>query len=264
MIRIWTAAVSALALAGCNSPEREVSSSTAQAAISSADKRSGYTFLTAETQALQDDDFANPGYLWVDKGAAHFAEGKAACASCHGANGEALKGAAVSYPKIDAASGQLINLEQRINICRDKHQEMPELLYESDDLLALTSYVANLSRGLPVSVETSGKASKHYENGKAYFFKRRGQLNLACSTCHDDHWGGKLRGDTISQGHGNGFPAYRLEWQSLGSLHRRFQDCDTGVRAEPLVAGSQDYVDLELYLASRAEGLEIETPAVRR
>lgn len=250
-----------LFITACNAPEAEYE----QRDISPDIIRSGYTFLTAETQALQDDDFANPGYLWVDKGETLFSEGERSCASCHGADGARLAGAAASYPKIDAAAETLINLEQRINICRAEHQGAPTLAYESDDLLSLTSYVANLSRGMPVSVDISGASRAHHENGRAYFFQRRGQFNLACSTCHDDNWGKKLRGDTISQGHGNGFPAYRLEWQGLGSLHRRFQDCDTGVRAEPLDAGDQTYVDLELYLASRAaEKLTIETPAVRR
>ena len=31
-----------------------------------------------------------------------------------------------------------------------------------------------------------------------------------------------LRGDRISQGHPNAWPAYRLEWQTFGSLHPSF------------------------------------------
>jgi sulfur-oxidizing protein SoxA len=73
-----------------------------------------------------------------------------------------------------------------------------------------------------------------------------------------------LRGDTLSQGHGNGFPAYRLEWQGMGSLHRRLRDCDTGVRAEPLPYGDPLYIAVELYLAARSNGLELESPAIRR
>ena len=103
-----------------------------------------------------------------------------------------------------------------------------------------------------------------FKRGRAYFYTRRGQLNLSCSNCHNQNWGKQLRGDTISQGHGNGFPAYRFEWQNIGSLHRRFRDCDMGVRAEPLPYGSATYIALELYLAERSKGLTVETPAVRR
>jgi sulfur-oxidizing protein SoxA len=36
------------------------------------------------------------------------------------------------------------------------------------------------------------------------------------------------------------------------------------VRAEPLPLGSQTYIDLELYLSARANGLAMESPAIRR
>jgi L-cysteine S-thiosulfotransferase len=227
--------------------------------------QSGRAFLTEETRALQDDDFANPGYLWVDRGAALFgaSDGQsAACSACHG-EGD-LAGAAATHPKWDPVSASLVNLEGRINACRMRHQDRPELAYESEDLLSLTAYVASLSRGAPVKVEVMPATREALQMGADYFQTRRGQFNLSCANCHDDNWGRKLRGDTISQGHGNAFPAYRLEWQTLGSLHRRFHDCDAGVRARPMEPGSDAYVALEYYLAVRASGLEMETPGVRR
>ena len=229
--------------------------------------QSGYEFLQPQTQALQDDDFANPGFLWIDRGEALFSNATAsgeACSDCHNDASLSLAGAAAHYPQIDAESGDLINLEGRINLCRTRNQDEAALEYESDDLLSLTAYVAYLSRGTPIFVDIEGAAADWYARGHDYFETRRGQFNLSCTQCHDDNWGKKLRGDTISQGHGTGFPAYRFEWQSLGSLHRRLRDCDAGVRAEPRMFGSDDYLAVELYLAKRAEGLEIETPGVRR
>lgn len=232
--------------------------------ISSDQIQSGYTFLTEETQHLQDDSFENPGLLWVDRGETLFRvsdQETPACASCH-ENG--FSGIAATYPAIDRPTGKLLNLEERINQCRTSHQNLDPLGYESDDLLALTTYVARQSRGSPISVDVEGDAARFYDMGEDYFLTRRGQFNLSCQQCHTENWGKQLRGDTISQGHGNGFPAYRLEWQSLGSLQRRLRDCDTGVRAQPLPYGSETYVALELYLAARAQGLEMESPAVRR
>ena len=226
--------------------------------------QSGYEFLTADTQALQDDAFANPGLLWVDRGAQLFQsteESDASCASCHAAG---LTGVAATYPAIDAQSGTLLNLEGRINQCRIRHQSLEPLAYETDDLLALTAFVANQSHGRPSRVEITDQTQAAYERGRDYFLTRRGQFNLSCQQCHTENWGKQLRGDTISQGHGNGFPAYRLEWQSLGSLQRRLRDCDTGVRAEPLPFGDETYIALELYLAARSQGLALESPAVRR
>lgn len=264
MIRAGVSAL--LCVAACSEPP--LPDMAAETELAPSEIRSGYTFLQPETQALQDDDFSNPSYLWVDRGAVLFsqapAEGGGACASCHTAGSRPLEGAASHYPAYDEGSASLVNLEGRINLCRQNHQGLAPLAYESDDLLALSGYVASLSRGTPISVSIEGQAAPYYEMGRAYFFQRKGQLNLACSQCHNEHWGRQLRGDTISQGHGNAFPAYRLEWQTFGSLQRRLRDCDAGIRAEPLEYGSELYNAVELYLASRAEGLPMESPGVRR
>lgn len=102
------------------------------------------------------------------------------------------------------------------------------------------------------------------EAGRRLYYEQQGQLDISCAQCHEQSWGKRLRVEMISQGHPNGFPAYRLEWQTMGSLHRRLRACFQGVRAEPPIAGSPELVALELFLAWRAEGLPIETPAVRR
>ena len=90
-----------------------------------------------------------------------------------------------------------------------------------------------------------------------------GQLNLSCSQCHDDNWGKKLAGTPVPQAHPTGYPLYRLEWQSVGSITRRFRNCLTGMRAELLPHGAPELVDLELYLMWRARGMTMDAPAVR-
>lgn len=250
-------------LAACSEASTEVD----RTHLDPSDLQSGSAFLQPDTRALQDDEFANPGFLWVDRGRALFdasVNQSKACSGCHGADGAELEGVAAHYPAMDKNSGDLVNLEGRISLCRTRHQGLEPLDYESEDLLALTAYVASLSRGTPISVDVTGAAADWYQRGEDYFFTRRGQFNLSCNQCHDDNWGRQLRGDTISQGHGTAFPAYRLEWQTLGSLQRRLRDCDAGVRAEPLAFGADDYLAVELYLAKRAEGLPLEAPGVRR
>jgi sulfur-oxidizing protein SoxA len=117
---------------------------------------------------------------------------------------------------------------------------------------------------VPVDVSTEGPAREPFERGRALYFTRIGQLNLACTHCHDERWGRTLLAEPISQGHGTGWPAYRLEWQSLGSLHRRLRACFFGVRAEQPASGSEDLLALEIYLAVRGRGLAVEVPGVRR
>src|SRR4051812_41411768 len=114
-------------------------------------------------------------------------------------------------------------------------------------------------------IETGGDPhlAPFIARGHDLFMRRQGQLNLACASCHDDNWDRRLAGSAITQGHPTGYPMYRLEWQSLGSLQRRLRACIFGIRAQPYDYGAPELVDLELYLMSRARGMAIETPAVR-
>ena len=228
----------------------------------------GRDFQSAETQRLQDDDGANLGMLWVEQGAGLWqkAEGRAqkSCVGCHQDAAVSMKGVAARYPMVDAESAKLLNIEGRINQCRSQRMGAAPLAYEGNELLALTSFVAYQSRGLRRQAIIDGAANPFFEAGRALYRTRQGQLNLACTQCHDESWGKRLRGDVISQGHTHGWPAYRLEWQAMGSLHRRLRACSLGVRAQVLDYGAPEYLALELYLAWRGEGLPMESPGVRR
>lgn len=231
-------------------------------------RRSGYTYLSAENQQLQDDDFANPGLLWVEQGEKlwHQADGATglSCASCHGDPAESMRGVRTRYPRFDPRRGKLINLDQQINRCRQERLQAMPYPYESEALLGLATFVSAQSRGLPIDVRIDGPAAPFFEAGKAFYFRRRGQLDLACYHCHDRLAGQRLRGDVVSQGQINGFPVYRHTWQTLGSTHRMFAWCNVSVRAEAYPYGADEYVNLELFVAWRGRGLPVETPAIRR
>ncbi len=259
---ILRAFIFGLLLSACSGDPKPERSKTSD--IRKTDITSGSLFLTPETRTQQTDQFENPGFFWVEAGEQLFkssTKGEPSCASCHE---NRLASVASTFPKIDPQTGDLFNVERQINACRERYQDKKQLPYESEDLLALSAFIAHQSNGVPINVSIEGEARAHYEVGKNEFYTRRGQLNFSCAQCHNENWGRKLRGDTISQGHGNGFPAYRLEWQTLGSLHRRLQDCNTGIRAEPKPLGDPLYVALELYLAKRAGDLPMESPAIRR
>jgi L-cysteine S-thiosulfotransferase len=237
------------------------------AEIPHGERRSGYEFMGRDTRAMQDDDTANPGMLWVLDGEGLWGRKAGAanqsCADCHGDARTSMQGVAARYPAFDAARGRPVNLEQRVNICRADRQKAAPLPFESKDLLALTAFVATQSRGLPVEAGSDERTKPFIESGRAQFFRRQGQLNLACTNCHDENWGQRLGGNVIPQAHPTGYPLYRLEWQSVGSLQRRLRNCLIGMRAEPYEYGAPEYVDLELYLMGRARGMKMETPAVR-
>jgi sulfur-oxidizing protein SoxA len=230
--------------------------------------KGGVEFQSADVRAMQADEFGNPGMLWVERGAALWKESrgaaKASCASCHGDGAQSMKGVAARYPAYDGSLGRVVDIEQRINACVTGKQRDAALPWESQELLALTAYVSSQSRGVPVTARIDGAASAVYEHGRTLYFERQGQLNLACTHCHDANWGRLLLAEKVSQGQPVDWPAYRLEWQSLASLQRRLRACYFGVRAELPAFGSSDLVALELYLAKRAQGLATNAPGVRR
>jgi sulfur-oxidizing protein SoxA len=215
------------------------------------ERRSGYEDMSRETRAMQDDDATSPALFTLMEGEALF---KANCASCHAD----MKGVAARYPAVK--QGKLVNLEQQINICRVERQKAAPYAYESKELIALSTFVGRQSRGLPIEITVD---EKQLAAGRSLFERRQGQLNLACSQCHDDNWGKSLAGTPIPQAHPTGYPIYRLEWQGMGSLQRRLRNCMVGVRAEPYAYGSEEFGQLEYYLMWRARGMKLETPAVR-
>jgi sulfur-oxidizing protein SoxA len=228
----------------------------------------GSDFTSAEVRALQNDEFQNPGMLWVSRGEKLWREPAGASAkawsACHGDASTSMKGVATHYPRVDAGAARLVNLSGRVNLCRERHQGASPLGEESEDLLALTAYVTYQSRGMPMNVVIDSQNATAFERARSRYYRRMGQVNLACAHCHDRNWGRTLLFETISQGHGTGWPAYRLEWQTFGSLQRRLRACYSGLRAEMPEYGARELVELELFLAWRATGLPIEAPGVRR
>jgi len=220
------------------------------AALSHADepRRSGFDTMSPALRAMQRDDASNPAMLWVQGGRELWA---ARCAACH-AGKEMLRGLAARYPAWDEGLAKPITLPQRIQA----HLPLSE-----DDLLSVTAYIGLQSRGLPIAPPADRRLDAFAEQGRKLFERRMGQLNLSCAQCHDERAGRSLGGSVIPQGHPTGYPLYRLEWQTLGSLERRLRNCVTGVRAAPLTA--DEMTDLELYLTRRAQGMAMDAPAVR-
>jgi sulfur-oxidizing protein SoxA len=237
------------------------------AEIPLAERRSGYDQMSAASKAMQDDDTSNPATLAVLDGETLWnrkaGDSGKACADCHGDAAQSMRGVSARYPAFSPAKGRPIDIEQRVNLCRPGNQKAAALPHESRELRARTVYVGRQSRGMPIDVANDERTKSFVANGARLYSARQGQLNLSCRNCHDDNWGQKLAGVPLVQGHPNGYPLYRLEWQSVGSLQRRLRNCLIGMRAEPYAYGADEYVDLELFLMWRARGMTVETPAVR-
>ncbi|MDQ6880972.1 MAG: sulfur oxidation c-type cytochrome SoxA, partial [Pseudomonadota bacterium] len=118
-------------------------------------RRSGFDFMAGETRAMQRDDDANPAMLWVQEGGVlwNTAPGREAksCAGCHAAAESSMRGVAARYPAWDASLSRPVNLGARINLCRERHQQLPPLGADNQQMLSLEAYVAHQSRGLPIA-----------------------------------------------------------------------------------------------------------------
>jgi sulfur-oxidizing protein SoxA len=230
-------------------------------------RKSGFDFMSASTQAMQRDDTQNPAMLWVGAGEALWqrkaGRSDTSCAGCHGDAKASMRGVAARYPGFDAHTNTAIDLGQRINQCRVRHQQAEPLLPETEQLLGIEAYVGLQSRGMALAPPPDPRLGPALARGERLFAQRIGQLNLSCAQCHDANWGKRLGGSTIPQGHALAYPVYRLEWQTMGSLQRRLRNCMSGVRAEVPQFNAQELVDLEVYLAARAKGMKLEAPGVR-
>lgn len=227
---------------------------------------SGWLFRGTETRAMQSDDFDNPGMIFVEQAeeawnTAEGSEGKS-CASCHEGS-ESMKGVRAVYPKWNETAGEVRSLEMQINDCRENQMGAKPWKYSGGDMVNMTALISSVSRGLPMSVAIDGPAKPTWEMGKELYYTRTGQLELSCANCHEDNYGSMIRADHLSQGQTNGFPVYRLKNTKLNSAHARFKGCVRDTRAETYAVGSPEFLALELYVASRGNGLSVEGPSIR-
>ncbi len=226
---------------------------------------SGWRFRTPETQALQMDDFENPAMIFVDQAIDLFntvdgSEGKS-CASCH-EGVEEFAGLSATMPKV--IDGKLTTMEDLLNDHRAEAMGAEPWKWSGADMQAMVALIGLQSRGMPMDIAIDGDAAPFFELGKEMYYTRYGQLELSCANCHEDNYGNMIRADHLSQGQINGFPTYRLKQAKLISRHNRFRGCIRDTRAETFAEGSDEFRALELYVASRSNGLSVETPAVRQ
>lgn len=228
---------------------------------------SGNQFLTPQLQAMQQDADANPVTLWVEKGKTLWRNG---CQSCHN-NPDTLRTSAAQHPRLVTRNGQtrLVNLEDQINLCRQRAGQSPKGV-EDDDTLSLSALLHSIGKGQAMHVQAPADAAGQQRwqaelaQGAQIYATRLGRLNLACVHCHDGKVGAALRAEVVSPGHPSGFPVYRLNWQNLGSIDRRLRACYSGVQATLPPSGSPALRQLELYLKVRADGMPLDGPSIRR
>jgi sulfur-oxidizing protein SoxA len=251
-----------------------------------ADQKAFQDFFTKKFPRLKYDDFVNGPYSmdeglhkqWEEKEqfppyefavetgkemfSTPFKNGKT-YADCFANKGIGVR---QNYPTFDEKEGKVITLELALNRCREANGE-PPYNYLKDEMASLTAYMAFTSRGqkMDIKIPDDPRALEAYENGKRYFYTRRGQLNFSCATCHVQSPGEHIRAEVLAPALGimNAMPIYRSEWSGMGTTSRRFLTCNSQTRAVPLEPQSDEYRDLEYYLSYVSNGLPISGPGAR-
>ena len=227
---------------------------------------SGWVFRSDQTQEMQQDDFDNPGMIWVESAMETWetAEGteNKSCADCHG-DIEEMAGVKATYPKWNEGAEKVVTLQMQVNDCRENRMGAEAWGYDKGPAIDMEALLSSVSRGMPVNVAIDGPVQAIWEKGKEMYYARTGILELSCASCHEENYGNMIRADHLSQGQINGFPTYRLKNAKLNTVHGRFKGCVRDTRAETYKPGSEEFIALELYVASRGNGLSVEGPSVR-
>jgi sulfur-oxidizing protein SoxA len=279
-VRFWLTTLAVLALSAAHPAH------AADGIDPASDARAFRNYFVEKFPNVKLDDFANGPYSlnedmrrqWEEKEqfppyefsletgkelfARPFANGKR-YADCFPEQGIGVR---QNYPRFDENTGQVITLELALNQCRLANGEKA-ISYTGDDMAALTAYMAFTSRGKPfdIKIPDDPRALEAYENGKRYFYTRRGQLNFSCATCHVQNPGERLRAEVLAPALGilNALPIYRSEWGGMGTTSRRFVSCNSQVRGVPLEPQAEEYRDLEYFLSYVSNGLPISGPGSR-
>ena len=121
--------------------------------------------------------------------------------------------------------------------------------------------------GKKVNIKIDSKdAAAAYERGKEYYYSQRGYLKLSCAECHVQGAGQRVRNEYMSPllGHTTHFPVYRLEWQDLGTLEKRFEGCIKDQGQNPPKTSSKEMKELIYFSAYMSNGMPVDGPDVRK
>ncbi|RUM81833.1 MAG: sulfur oxidation c-type cytochrome SoxA [Candidatus Thioglobus sp.] len=191
-----------------------------------------------------------------------FANGKT-YSSCFSGADETLR---TQFPRWNAEKGKFDTLEKKILDCRTANGEK-KMKSGKGAFAHISAYLTTIAEGQKINVivpEGDAKALAAYNQGKVFFYAKRGQLNLSCANCHIDSAGKRIRGNTLSPALGQitHFPVWRGKWakkkgDGFGTIQRRFGGCNKQVRAKPFKRHKAEYTNLEVFLTAMSNGMEI-------
>ena len=170
------------------------------------------------------------------------------------------------FPYYDSDLEQVVTFEMALNFCLQNNNEAPVDFVDPETMGALSAYARSLSDGMLMQIEISTPdALAKYNDGKSLYFRRIGQYNLACASCHLTHGGHYFRDELLSPAIGQAvhFPVFR-GGERLYTLQMRYQRCMEAVGAVPYSSGSEELNNLEFFHSYLNNGLPLESSVYRR
>lgn len=255
----------------------------AQAQITDAEKE------IERYRAMINDPMANPGYLAVDRGEALWSEKRGkknvSLETCDVGEGPGkLEGAYAKLPRYFADSDKVMDLEQRLLWCMEKIQEFDTAAIKkrpwsssngpsTADMEAIVAYIANKSNGMKITPQLDHpKEQAAAAMGEALFFRRAGQFDFSCATCHAEP-GKRIRlqglpdlsvpGKQAQETMGT-WPTYRVSQSQLRTMQHRLWDCFRQQRWPAIDYAADVTTALHVYLNKNAAGGEINVPSIKR
>jgi sulfur-oxidizing protein SoxA len=238
-------------------------------------------------RAMIGDPMSNPGFLNVDRGEALWKAVRGtksvSLEQCDLGEGPGkLEGAYAKLPHYFKDADRVMDLEQRLLWCMQNLQGLdtadvvkrrfsgPGRTSDMEDLVA---FISNKSSGMKLAVKVEHpKEQEMYAAGEAMFYRRGGQWDFSCATCHGED-GKRIRlqglpnlakaGKAVQETMGS-WPTYRVSQSQLRTMQHRLWDCYRQMRwPQPDYLGD-GLTALTLYLNKKADGAEIIVPSIKR
>lgn len=217
------------------------------------------------------EEFA-PYDEYVDRGRDLFEKDKAAYVGCLVNSEKGVEYIRPSYPYFNEDTQAVVTLEGDINRCRTEAGLKP-FNWRRGDIAHVSGFLGYESRGHKINVVINSEGAKQaFAAGEREFIEPRGQLGLACASCHVYNASRQARSDILSPalGHVTHFPVWRGKWSrggavdGLGTLHRRYEGCHRNMRSVPKEVQGEEYRNMEFFQAYISNGLEINAPSYRQ
>ena len=238
-------------------------------------------------RAMLADPFANPGFLFVDRGEDlwKLKRGKknVSLETCDLGEGPGkLEGAYPKLPRYFKDADKVMDLEARLLWCMQKVQDLDtaEIVKRkfgnptrTSDMQDLVAFIANKSNGMKITPQLAhAKEKEAVALGEALFFRRAGPWDFSCATCHEAE-GQRIRlqglpvlakPNKAAQTTMATWPTYRVSQSQVRTMQHRIWDCYWQMRLPAVTYASDGVTALTAYLMKNAAGGEIAVPSIKR